>query len=122
MEDSQQGRKGGQHGEYGQTEVVAERSLGVIQVRQRDEECDDQYFQPEGHGCAVRPAANLTEEIRQTAAAVIECLSRRVTELHLMTNTTDSGRCRARTRANVLREPASVYFCLVMSIITLHRL
>lgn len=37
LEDGQQGRQGRQHKEDGQTEVVAERSLRVVEERQRDE-------------------------------------------------------------------------------------
>lgn len=50
MEDGQQGRQGGHHGEHGQTEVVAKRSLGVVQERQRNEERHKYYFLPDGHG------------------------------------------------------------------------
>lgn len=50
LEDGQQGRECGQHGERGQAEAVAERPAGVVQERQRDEERDEKRFQPDIHG------------------------------------------------------------------------
>jgi len=37
LEDRQQGRQGGEYREDGQTEVIAERSSGVVEERQRNE-------------------------------------------------------------------------------------
>lgn len=119
MEDGQQGRKGGQHGEYGQTEMVAERPLGVVQVRQRDEERDDQYFQPDGHGCSESNGRNVSLRRRSGAR-------RGWQQSYILRRTrlTAVAVGLALARTNVLREPASVYFCLAVGIdnLTLHRL
>jgi len=50
LENCQQGRQGGQHGERSETEVVAKRPARVVEKRQRDEKRDQQRFQPDGHG------------------------------------------------------------------------
>lgn len=76
LEDGQQGRQGGQCRERGQTEVVAKLAARVVEERQRDEESDQQYFQPHGHGLFRLPVPGVSMAERNVIPATT--LSRRV--------------------------------------------